>query len=288
MVAAYRKGPLSALLRLILICRIFIFPRLLQKYLRLGIWRKLACKTRKHDPFYFLQHKFYLSRRFTVKQRIESAITHHEYESRRYSVNYDHQVYRADGIRLWAQEVDGQRFYMTLTGSEDNRNEGELSIVLSVDEYKLWRISFSYVCGTTFSLKKRIFLLLSRNQSERVDKKLFYECFAQNQPKLFCLAAICGVAQANGWDNFLAIRHDQQIAYDKVLESGFYNSYTSLWKQFAAREIDGHVYEVAAPLKIPPLNAVSRSHRARARVRREFWDSISRSSCAALLDYSRH
>ncbi len=265
-----------------------MFPHFFIKYMRLQIWRKLACTTRKYDPFYFLQHKFHLSKRFTVKQRVASALTHHEYESKQYTELYDRRVYREDGICLWTHEVDGHCFRIVLTGSEDNQNEGELSVVLSGDGKNLWRISFSYICGSTFLWKPRVFFFLTRNQSENNDKSIFYKCFSQNHPKLFVLSAVCGIVQANGNDSFLAIRHDRQIAYDEALDSGFYNSYTHMWKQFSGHELDGQVYEVATPLKILPLDSVSRPHRARARVRREFWHSISRHSNEALMNYRKH
>ena len=245
----------------------------------------MRCETRDHDPFYFLQHKYYLSKRLTVRQRIESAITHHSYEAKRFSEVYEREIYRADGIRLWEHTSGNHDFCITLTSSESNRNEGDLSVVLICDGKPLWRVSFSYVLGTTFLLAPQVFLLLGRNQAESRDKKSFYECFGQNQPQLFCIAAVCGMVMANGWNSFLAIRHDQQIAYDKALASGFFNSYTALWRQFDAREIDEHVFELTAPLNIRPLSMVSPSHRARARARREFWDAIAHSAQTTLSGY---
>lgn len=262
-----------------------MFPKFFIKYIRLGIWNKLRCETRDHDPFYFLQHRYFLSKGFTVRQRVESAITHHSYESERFSKGYEHQIYRADGIRLWEHASDDHDFWITLTSSESNRNEGDLSVVLICDGTPLWRVSFSYLRGTTFNLEPQVVLLVGRNQAESRDKKSFYQTFGQNQPQLFCIAAVCGVVMANGWDSFVAIRHDQQIAYDKTLDSGFYNSYTALWKQFDAREIDEHVFEMGAPLNIRPLSAVSPSHRTRARGRREYWDAIAQSAQATLSGY---
>jgi uncharacterized protein VirK/YbjX len=251
----------------------------------LRIWHKLLCDTRKHDPFYFIVHRHHLSKHLTLRQRIESAITHHEYESNSYRASYEHKIYRADGIRLWDRKIGNHYFCVTLTGSESNRNEGELNVVLSCDGKNLWRISFSYVCGQIFLLTPDVFLLVTRNQAETSDKRTFYKCFGQNQPQMFCLSAVCGVALANGWPHILAISHENQIAYDESRDPGFNNSYTSLWKQFGARKLDDHVYEMAAPLKVRPLSAISRSHRARARKRREIWADITGSARANLSSY---
>jgi uncharacterized protein VirK/YbjX len=120
-----------------------------------------------------------------------------------------------------------------------------------------------------------------------LDREIFYKLFKQNQPQLFCLSAVSGLAVANGWNRVLAVRHDHQIAYEENLNIGFSNSYTTLWKQFSAREIDGRLFEMAAPLHVRPLSDVTRSHRARARARRELWNDIARSSGAALCGYRR-
>ena len=285
MAVAEGRRQLFLPLRLMGTVYVLVYPRYLLKYLQLRIWQKLLCKTREHDPFYFLQHRHYLSRRLTVRQRVESAIAHHEYESKNYSANYEKLVYRAEGIRLWEQKIGDRHFSITLTGSEHNRHEGDLSVVLSYDDINLWRISFSYVRGEIFNLDRRDFLFLTRNQAEASDRRIFQECFGQNQPQLFCLSAVCGIVMANGWDSLLAIRHDDQIAYEKTLDSGFYNSYNALWKQFSAREIDGRVFEMAAPLNLRPLTEVSRSHRGRARGRRQIWDSILRGAQATLVGY---
>ena len=78
-------------------------------------------------------------------------------------------------------------------------------------------------------------------------------------------------------------KHDPM--YFLVHEKGFRNSYTMLWQQFDAREIDRHVYELDVPLKVRPLQLINRSHRARARARRQYWDSITCSARAALIGY---
>lgn len=266
---------------------ILIFPKYFVKYIQLGVWRKLLSDTRAHDPFYFIHHRYHLSRRLSLSQRVMNATTHHEYESTHYVDSYEKKVYRGEGIRLWSCEVDGHSFSLTLTGSEKNRNEGELSVILTGDGRNLWRISFTYACGSTFRLPRRAVLFIARNQAEGEDRKIFYECFRQNQPQLFCLSAVCGLALANGWNSILAIRHDHQIAYDKCLDVGFNNSYTQVWKPFASREIDGHVFELPAPLTPTPLSEVSRSHRARARARRKFWEDISLSAQTTLAEYRR-
>ena len=274
------------LLRILAASRILFFPGLLLQYLKINIWRKLKCGTRKHDPMYFLVHKYYLSKRLTVKERIQSAIEHHAYELKNFNRLYESDVYRGIGIIIWERRIDDHRFSIILTGSEDNRNEGELSIIFTADSQYLWRTSFSYVNSDIFQLHHGVTILISRNQAEDTSYRgLFIEYFGQNQLQFLCLSAVCGIATANGWTKILCIRHNLQIAYEDRYEIGFRNSYTILWQQFDAREIDRHVYELDVPLKVRPLQLINRSHRARARARRQYWDSITCSARTALIGY---
>jgi uncharacterized protein VirK/YbjX len=99
----------------------------------MNIWRKLNCATREHDPMYFLVHKYYLSKRLTVKERIQTAIEHHAYELKNFNRMYESDVYRGTGIIIWECRVAGHHFAIILTGSEDNRNEGDLSIIFKAN-----------------------------------------------------------------------------------------------------------------------------------------------------------
>lgn len=273
-------------LRMLAASCILLFPRLLLKYLKINIWRKLKCATREHDPMYFLAHKYYLSKRLTVKERIQSAIEHHAYELKNFNRKYESDVYRGIGIIIWECRIDGHHFSIILTGSEDNRNEGDLSIIFKANGQYLWRTSFSYVNSDIFKLNHGVTILISRNQAEnKSSRELLIEYFGQNQLQFLCLSAVCGIAAANGWTKILGIRHNLQIAYQDCYEIGFCNSYTLLWQQFDAREIDRHVYELDVPLKVRPLQLINRSHRARARARRQYWDSIACSARAALIGY---
>ena len=199
---------------------------------------------------------------------------------------YESDVYRGIGIIIWERQIDGHHFSIILTGSEDNRNEGELSIIFKANGQYLWRASFSYVDSDIFKLNHGVTILISRNQAEnKSGRELFTEYFGQNQLQFLCLSAVCGIATANGWTKILGIRHNLQIAYQDCYEIGFRNSYTLLWQQFDAREIDRHVYELDVPLKVRPLQQINRSHRARARARRQYWESITCSARAALIGY---
>jgi uncharacterized protein VirK/YbjX len=278
--------PLRAFLRLLAASRIMFFPDVTLKYKHLNVLEKLFNPIRMWDPLYFAVHKFYLCRSLTFKERLQCAMHHHEYEASNYRHEYFGQIYSSDGMRLWEQVVDSVHFTLALTSSDDNRHEGELSVVLYADNFRLCRISFCYVDANVFGLRSRSTMLISRSQTDiTAARDMFDRCFKQSTPQFFCLFAVCGIATSNGFRNVLAIKHDSQIAYDKKYESGFRNSYTELWERFGGVDVDGRTYLLDVPLKLSPLSTVRPTHRRRARCRRRNWDEIAQSACSALDSY---
>jgi uncharacterized protein VirK/YbjX len=143
----YREGLVagtrcSSILRLLAASRVLLFPHGVLQFHSMEILKKLCSSTRTHDPLYFLTHNYYISKHFTLRQRVQAAIDHHQFELKNYSSEYARQVYRSSGVLLWEQYVDNIHFTIVLIATEDNRHEGDLSVILSVDNIRLCRMSF--------------------------------------------------------------------------------------------------------------------------------------------------
>jgi uncharacterized protein VirK/YbjX len=278
----------SPALRVLAGARILLFPDTISQFKTMNLMGKLDHPSQKHDPLYFLAHNYYMSRQFNVRQRVEVAMQHHEYEAQTYNCEYSGQVYRSRGVPLWEQSFDDQHFSLVLAASRDNRHEGDLTVILSVNDATLCRMSFCYLNASIFGLPPQMTMLISRNQTDRTScRTVFDRWFKQNSPQLFCLSALCGIALANEFKVMFAIRHDSQIAYEEPLDTGFRNSYTALWEKFDAVEIDRHVFKLNVPLTLRPVELVDPSHRRRARARRRYWDEIVQSARASVLQYRR-
>jgi uncharacterized protein VirK/YbjX len=276
----------SPFLRFLAALRIMFFPNTITQFHSMELMFKLYNPARKHDPLYFLVHNYYMSKKFTLRQRVQSAMSHHGYELDNYNSDYARQVYRSNGILLWERSIDTLHFNIILIASEDNRHEGDLSVILSVNSVILCRMSFCYLSADILGLSSYMTMLVSRNQTYPTPfRESFDRCFKQNSPQLFCLSAICGIAMTNEFKTMFAIKHDAQIAYEETLDAGFRNSYTALWEKFDAVEIDRHVYMLNVPLKLRPIRLVNRVHRARARARRGYWDEIVGSARSGMLKY---
>jgi uncharacterized protein VirK/YbjX len=268
-----------AILRCLAAARILFFPKAIAQFKTMELMKKLNHPTRKQDPLYFLVHHHYISRQFTLRQRVDVAMEHHKYELLVYNCEYMRKVYRSNGVVLWERSFDDLHFTIVLVASLDNRHEGDLTVILYVNEVILCQMSFCYLKSDIFGLPPCMTMLISRNQTDRTSfRQLFDQCFKQNTPQLFCLSAICGIALTNEFRTMLAIKHDAQIAYEEPLHQSFRNSYTALWEKFDAIEIDGHAFMLDVPLNLRPVGLVSRVHRRRACARRQYWDEIVQST----------
>jgi uncharacterized protein VirK/YbjX len=276
----------SSIIRFLAALRIMLFPNTMRKFHSMELISKLHSRNQKHDPLYFLTHKYYISKQFTLQQRVQAAMDHHKYEFENYNREYARQVYNSYGLLLWGHTVGDHKFAITLIATDDNRHEGDLSVILSVGNTRICRMSFCYLNASTFKMTPQATMLISRNQTDRTPgRDLFDQCFRQNTPQLFCLAAVCGIALSNEFKTLLAIKHDSQIAYAEAFDSGFRNSYTALWEKFDAVEIEQQAYILNVPLDLRPLRSVDRTHRVRARNRRRYWDDISQSARSCVVNY---
>jgi uncharacterized protein VirK/YbjX len=291
LIAVYREGLAEGafyypMLRCLAALRIMFFPNAIIQFNSLELLDKLRHPTRKHDPLYFLVHDYYISKKFTLRQRVQVAMIHHKHELEAYSGEYMKRVYRYDGILLWQRSFDNLHFTIVLVATPDNRHEGDLSVILSVNNIRLCIMSFCYLNAGIFGISPHMTMLISRNQTDQTSSRdLFDRCFRQNTPQLFCLSAVCGIAKTNGFNSVFAIKHDAQIAYEELLDSGFRNSYTGLWEKFDAVEVGRHVYMLTVPLKLRAVGVVHRAHRRRARARRGYWDEIDHSVRSSMVEY---
>jgi uncharacterized protein VirK/YbjX len=271
--------------RLIAACRILAFPLRLKHLWSLNFMRPYFSNKNKRDTFFFLTHEYYLSRAFTLAQRVDCAINHYSFEGQNYGPAYHRSVYQSPrGLALWHRVVDGTSYSINLRATEDNRYEGDLSVLCFANDTRVCRVSFSYVDGSLFGLPPERTMFVTRNQTDRnPELQRFRDSFKQNSPPYFCLASVCGIAMANGMRAIFMVKDDAQIAYQKRYAQGFRNSYSALWEAFGAQEIDDRrAYWMSIPPKLTPVSIVK--HKNRAVTRRTNWLEIAMSTRHAMLE----
>jgi hypothetical protein len=126
-------------------------------------------------------------------------------------------------------------------------------------------------------------MFVTRSQTDRnPELQRFRDSFKQNSPPYFCLAAVCGIAMANGMPAIVMVKDEAQIAYQERYAEGFRHSYSGLWEAFGAQEIvDGSSYMMSIPPKLSPLSSVE--HKNRALARRRNWLEIALSAREVML-----
>jgi uncharacterized protein VirK/YbjX len=278
------REPWLAPFRLIAASRILRFPLKLRRLWSLNFMSPYFSLNNKRDTFFFLTHHYYLSKAFSLAQRIDCAVAHYSFEGQNYGPIYHRSVYQSPrGLSLWHRVVDGIPHTITLRATEDNRYEGDLSVLCFVNGTRVCRISFSYVSGSLFGLQPEQTMFVTRSQTDRnPELERFRDAFKANSPPYFCLAAVCGIAMANGMPAIVMVKDEAQIAYQERYAEGFRNSYSRLWKAFGAQEImEGSSYVMSIPPKLSPLSSVE--HKNRALARRRNWLEIALSARQVML-----
>src|SRR5580700_3417835 len=169
-------------IRLIAATRILSFPSKLKQLWSLNFMRPYFPDEENRDTFYFLTHDYYLSRYFTLAERVDCAISHYSFEGENYGPTYRSSVYQSPlGLVLWQRVVNGTRYTITLRATDDYRYEGDLSVLCFVDNARVCRVSFSYVNRVLFGLQAELTMFVTRNQTDRnPELQLFRNAFKQN------------------------------------------------------------------------------------------------------------
>jgi uncharacterized protein VirK/YbjX len=164
--------------------------------------------------------------------------------------------------------------------------EGDLSIVLSVDNAALHRINFSWLADTQDGTVTP-FLASSqtgRRSSNNTEAVFAFERdFPQNSPAFFCFAAVEGVARVVGCTAVLAVRSHEQICARKGRDTAhFKRSYDDFWRALGGWDCGRQGFLVPLPAHEKPLSKLSSSHRRRAQKRRTHWKAIEAATVATL------
>ncbi len=267
--------------------RLLARPAKLASLLELELVKELA-RTRGPEAFSFLTTARFLARQLSLEQRVDCAHHHFSYEQATYSRAYIDAVYRGQGLELWRVESEGHVFAIRLMVANDNLWEGYLSVVAFVDDQRVCVFSFSYVDAAIFAEPSAPIVFVTRKQSGRhpAEQQAFARAFHHSSPPYFCLAALAGIALANGTRALAAIRHDAHAAYSRSDAQVLRKSYDEFWAVFHATELDEKAYRIAVPFELGDLAEVSANHRRRAKLRRERWSEVTESACATLRSFA--
>lgn len=263
--------------------RLLARPEKLASLLELDLLKDAVVR-RGPEAFSFLTSARFLARQLSLEQRVDCALHHFAYEQTTFSRAYVDAVHRGEGLELWRVSSEDHVFAIRLMAANDNLFEGCLSVVAFVDGQRVCVFSFSYVDSAIFAEPSGPTVFVTRKQSGRhpAEQQAFARAFHHSSPPYFCLAALAGIALANGTRALAAIRHDAHPTFLPGDAEALRTTYDEFWAVFHATELDEKAYRIPVPLEPGDLAEVSTKHRRRAKLRRQHWSEVTESACATL------
>jgi uncharacterized protein len=246
------------------------------KLLALPVYKQFGATMLREHPFHHISHHHYLRQGLTVRQRVQYVYQHYAFESRRWTDDYRQAVYGGPGLELWRSHGGAAVVTIRLKAGERGVPEGDLSIVLSVDNAVLHRINFNWLADTRDGTMTPFLVSSQRRRSNTETLLNFERDFPQNSPAFFCFAAVEGVARVVGCSAILAVRSHEQICARKGRDNTahFRRSYDNFWRALGGWDCGREGFLVPLPTHEKPLSKLSSSHRRRAQRRRRNWKAI--------------
>ena len=275
--------PLGVLVSILRPLRVLAYREAHRKLLALPVYKQFGATMLREDPFHHVSHPRYLRQGLTVRQRVQYVYQHYAFESRQWTDDYRQAVYGGPGLELWRSHGGRAVFTIRLEAGKRDVPEGDLSIVLSVDNATLHRINFSWLADTQDGTVTP-FLGSSQTRSSNTEALFAFERdFPQNSPAFFCFAAVEGVARVVGCTAILAVRSHEQIGARKGRGTAhFRSSYDNFWRALGGWDCGRQGFLVPLPAHEKPLSKLSNSHRRRAQKRRRHWKAIEAATVETL------
>jgi len=244
------------------------------------VWQYIR-KVAQHDLFYHLSHRDYLANFLTLNERVEFAMSHMRVESQEFNDSYKEAVYLKGGLVVWEQNAKGMCFQIRLKMASRVCQEGDLELLMSVDDERLYSYKFSWMDGAKINQPGTIVPWVTTCQGIAKDKVIkaakFTTAFPNNWPKMFCLAALQGIASAVKSDVIVGLPGHAQVALKKGRDEQFFSAYDNFWLSLNGMLASRYGYIVRLDSPEKDLAEISAKHRNRARKRRQHWAEIEQS-----------
>jgi len=271
------------------VARTVFFLKRCTEFVRLPVVAHYVARAARHDLFYHLTHRHYLATFLTLNERAELALFHMRVEDRCFDDSYKHAVYLNGGLQLWERVVDGMRFHIRLRMASRVAQEGDLEVVFSVDRQLLHSFRFTWLDGAAVDMPGTVIPWVTccqgrtRSRTDATDK--FNTAFPNNWPKLFCMAALRGLASANGSEVLIGISGHAHAHLVVERAEQFFRTYDQFWQSLHGEQTSRFGYLMPSRLDVKDLSTVPAKHRKRAEQRRQHWMQIEEVAAAVLRRY---
>ncbi len=230
------------------------------------------------DELFFAAHRSYLVRGLDRPGRGQAALVHYRNESSALDAEYHQAVYGRGELRLWRREHEGVVFDIRLMPGNDVLFEGGLSLTFFVDDHRIAVLSYSNVVPWLLdgrppparpdgSNAPLVPFVTRRQSSFHAYRRAFTDTFGRGTPGHLCVAALEGIALAQGSRELRGIPADRHPAGRVVRadgESHLETMYDEFWRSLSGARSSPLAWAIPLPLQSTPLEELNSKNRRRA------------------------
>jgi uncharacterized protein VirK/YbjX len=223
----------------------------------------------------------YLARNIDARAGLGCFVHHYQ---RMYS-SFPDRILKA--ILYWDiplyQTIEGEHSYsLNLGTSKPYDKEGELSLLLKVDSFIIFDLTFTIIPGWAIGSDAVEAFLISRIQGQRSysqEIRLATKAMCNVRPRALLFAALQGIALALGVGEISAVGAKEQSSYCACSETSFQNSYDEFFTELGLERNCAGFFSGRVPIAEKPLELVDPSNRRTARKKQTF-KALIQMACA--------
>lgn len=238
----------------------------------------------------------YLSMQFGRDQRYDMLSAHYTVLNQRFTPSFMPCVL-AGAVHVWRANLDGCELTVSLKGPclRTRHREGELTLVMQVDDVAVFEMSFAFVPAASVSAggllpggQSELAIYVGRvqglpGQYERIRQAT--KLCGEVAPPDVLMAGLVGLARALGIQHVVGVDNDSNISHETIRRSRTSFEYVEFWGRYNARFIEGGHAVMALPFAEKPIADVAARHRKRTLLKREFKKSLADQVHAAMGPY---
>ncbi len=233
-------------------------------------------------PLKYLQ-PFHLAIGLTSDERAAIMIHHYDFLATRVPAGTLAAIVD-QGLDLWRFDSAAGRIGVDLVFSHPTDNEGELSLILSLDGVRLSVCAFTFAPGSLIRRPDATIIAVTRIQGVRPEftrMRAAMRAAAGLSASTIFMAVLAGIARRFDLSTMAGITAAAQVARVAAAGPVFPAVYDDLFARFGGRRATAAFYRIALPLCERPLDEISSNNRARRRAQRHLRSEVALSACRA-------
>ena len=224
---------------------------------------------------------YYLSRQFSIKQKIKIVQHHHLFMCTKFKDNFLDSLF-LEGICLWNITTESGKHTISLSPSLNKKSflEGELELAYKFNDSILYRFIFTIIPAQIIDKTNADYIFIGSSQGAKNSRDILTLCEKENnriRPQSVLIIALQALASKTGISNIVGICAKNQVSLDFISNySDFSFSYEDLWIRCGA-EIQQENY-ILTNFPVIKDRAIKNNYRSRDKkqqlIRSEFYETI--------------